>query len=238
MPRTAFEPLFAKSGATHLYVVAREHDEVRDPQGGACFVQPALLKMKLQSSTQHPLLRALTGDDAEAGAEPVQRLFDATLGLAADAMHAACVLGCEVLGTEASPVLFTLLEEGLTRLARTEPRIARVQPKNAEACSTLASLPDGSFDVVMLDPMMSRPKRSTPSFSVLRDFAKGERADPALLREAQRVARRRVVLKLGKGAPLPPDVPYAFPRVERGSSVTYWVHDRVAGAGAVSSQDR
>ncbi|OGQ20256.1 MAG: hypothetical protein A2138_24045, partial [Deltaproteobacteria bacterium RBG_16_71_12] len=221
LPRAALAELFSSSGAAHLYVVARAHDEVRTPAGGGCFVQPALLKIKLNDAESHPLLRALKGDDAR-----VERLFDATLGLAADAMHAAVVLGCEVVGTEASPVMFSLLEEGLPRMARTEPRIARVRPTNAEACATLATLPDGSFDVVMLDPMMSRPKRSTPSFEVLRSFAMTARADAALLREALRVARRRVVLKLGKGAPLPPGAPYGFPRVERGGSVSYWVHDR------------
>lgn len=202
-------------------MVARAHDEVRQPEGGTCFVQPALLKIKLQDAERHPLMRALLGDDAR-----VQRLFDGTLGLGADAMHAASVLGCEVVGTEASPVLFSLLEEGLPRLARGEARLAGVRPINAEACATLAALPERAFDVVMVDPMMSRPKRSTPSFSVLRAFAKGERADAELLREALRVARRRVVLKLGKGAPLPPQAPYRFPRVEQGGAVSYWVHDK------------
>lgn len=221
MARAAFEPLFAQSGATHLYVVARDHDEVRTPEGGACFVQPSLLKMKLQDEARHPLMRALLGPDAR-----LERLLDCTLGLAADSMHAACALGCEVLGMEASPVLFSLLEEGLLRLARAQPALARIEPRCGDAALELARLPDDAVDVVMLDPMMSRPKKSTPSFEVLRDFAKPERADAALLFQARRVARRRVVLKLGKGAPLPPAAPYAFPRVEKGGAVRYWVHDK------------
>lgn len=221
MPRAAFETLFAVSGATHLYVVARAHDELRTALGGACFLQPGLLKMKLQAHAQHPLIRALRGDD-----ERVASVFDGTLGLAADAMHAACVLGCDILGTEASPVLFSLLEEGLARLARELPAIARIRPRCGEAHAELARLADGAVDVVVLDPMMSHPKRSTPSFEVLRDVAHNERASAALLCEARRVARRRVVLKLGQGAPLPPDAPYDFPRVERGRTVRYLVHDR------------
>ena len=51
------------------------------------------------------------------------------------------------------------------------------------------------------------------------------RASPTLLLEASRVARKRVVLKLGKGAPLPPGCPLAFPRCEQGTEVSYWVHD-------------
>ena len=202
-------------------MVARAHDEVRAAQGGACFVQPSLLKIKLQDGARHPFLRALLGRDAR-----VERVFDCTLGLAADAMHAACALGCEVVGTEASPVLFSLLEDGLARLAQDDARLARIEPCCAEAAEELSRQPDGAFDVVMLDPMMSRPKRSTPSFALLRDFAKAARADAALWEQALRVARRRVVLKLGKGAPLPPDAPDAFPRVERGGAVRYWVHDK------------
>lgn len=221
MPRVAWETLFSASGASHLYVVARDHEEVRTQEGGACFVQPSLLKMKLQDGRAHPLARALRGAD-----ERVELLFDATLGLAADAMHAACVLGCRVVGMEHSPVLYSLLEEGLPRLARAHPALARIEPRCGDAVDELARLPDDAVDVVMLDPMMSRPKKSTPSFAVLRAFAKAERADALLLEQARRVARRRVVLKLGKGAPLPPGAPYAFPRVERGGAVRYWVHDK------------
>jgi hypothetical protein len=82
----------------------------------------------------------------------------------------------------------------------------------------------------MLDPMMSKPKKASPGFLVLRDFAVPDRATPDLLLQARRVARRRVVLKLGKGAPLPSDTPYAFPRVERGAHVVYYVAEHVADA--------
>jgi hypothetical protein len=130
-------------------------------------VQPSLLKIKLADGARHPLLRALLGDG-----ERIERVFDATLGLGADAMHVACVLGCELVGTEASPVLFSLLEEGLARLARDRPALSRIVAKNALAEDELARLPNDAFDVVMLDPMMSRPKRATPSFTLLRDFAR------------------------------------------------------------------
>jgi hypothetical protein len=76
----------------------------------------------------------------------------------------------------------------------------------------------------MLDPMMSKPKKSAPGFSVLRDFAVADRADGEVLHEAARVARRRVLLNLGKGAPLPPDAPNAFERAEIGAHVMYYVH--------------
>jgi hypothetical protein len=72
--------------------------------------------------------------------------------------------------------------------------------------------------------MMSQAKKAAPSFELLRRFAHGERASRALLLEASRVARRRVVLKLGKGAPLPADAPFAFTSI-LGAHVVYFGFD-------------
>jgi hypothetical protein len=214
--RLAFDELFDAADATHLYVVGREHEQVRT-RDGACFVQEGLLATKLHEGVRHPFMRALG---------PATSVVDCTLGLANDALHAAIVLGCEVLGVEGSPIIHALLEEGLPRLAKSYPPAQRIRLHHGDAVSVLRGLADQSHDVVVLDPMMSRPKKSAPSFAVLRDFAVPERASAELLREAGRVARARVVLKLGKGAPLPVDSPLAFRHHEQGAHVTYWVHTR------------
>jgi hypothetical protein len=235
--RQAWQRLFADSGATHLYVVGRAHEELRGPSGATCFVQEGLLSTKLaDSGPRHPLLRALAGGGRTDGGRPDRpdrpdeagcaSLVDCTLGLANDALHAAVALGARVLGNEGSPVIHALLEEGLPRLARTWPEAARIGLAFGPALDLLRALPDASHDVVMLDPMMSRPRRSAPSFALLRDVAVGDRATPELLAEAQRVARKRVVLKLGKGAPRPPGAE-AFTRNEPGAHVRYWVADRL-----------
>lgn len=204
----------------YLYVVQRAHDEVRDVAGHTCFVQEGLLSSKLTTGREHPYMRAILGDDAQ-----VASVLDGTLGLANDALHAATVLDCGVRGIEGAPLLHALLEEGVPRLARTGwPAAARISVELGNTLDVLRACADGEVDVVTLDPMMSRAKKSAPSFSLLRDFALAERATPELLAEASRVARRRVVLKLGKGAPLPPHAPYEFERFERGAHVTYWVH--------------
>jgi hypothetical protein len=210
LPRRALAPMFDDSGADLLYVVARAHDEVRDRGGAACFVQQGLLASKLTQGRAHPFIRAL-GD--------VETLFDCTLGLGSDAIHAHAVLRCRIVGCEASLVLCALLEDGFARLG------VDAQVKNAHALETLRACGDDSFDVVTLDPMMTRPKRSAPSFEILRRLALHERASPELLIEARRVARKRVVLKLGKGQPLPPGAPIPFARCEPGAHVSYWVSE-------------
>jgi hypothetical protein len=212
--RKAFDIMFLATGATHLYVVGRAREEVR-ARDGACFVQEGLLATKLHEGTNHPFVRALG---------PCTSLVDCTLGLANDALHAATVLRCTVLGVEGSPIIHALLEEGLPRLSRSHPAALRVDLIHGDAVEVLRGLADRSHDVVFLDPMMSHPGRSAPSFEVLRAFAVPEPASPALLRDAARVARSRVVLKLGKGAGIPADSPLVFTHHEPGAHVTYWVH--------------
>jgi hypothetical protein len=169
-------------------------------------------------------------DNDSGGDKEVGDIFDATLGLANDAVHLAAVLDARVQGCEASPVLFSLLEEGLVRIARsTAPwaeAASRVTATLGRAEAVLALMPSASVDVVVCDPMMSLRRRSAPSFELLRAFALSARATPLLLREAARVARRRVVLKLGKGAPLPVNRSIEFPRCLHGAHVTYWVHEK------------
>ena len=212
--RRAFHALFLATGASHLYVVGRDHEEVRAPEG-ACFVQEGLLATKLDEGSRHPFMRALG---------PCASIVDCTLGLANDALHAAVFLRCSVLGVEGSPVIHALLEEGLPRLGASYAGGRQIQLHHGDAIDVLRGLGDRSHDVVFLDPMMSRPRKSAPSFAVLRAFAVNESPSAELLRQAARVARARVVVKLGKGDPLPVDSPLAFSRQERGVHVTYWVH--------------
>src|SRR5690606_3468418 len=102
---------------------------------------------------------------------PRNRIVDATLGMAADALHISDVLGCEVLGIEGSPAMYSLLEEGLPRVARTEPAAKRIRLHFGEAAEVLSTLPDASVDAVYLSPMFLRPRRAAPGFELLRAVA-------------------------------------------------------------------
>jgi Putative SAM-dependent methyltransferase len=224
--RRALDVMFAESGADFLYIVGTHQDEVKPKDGGAsCFVEPGLLKMKLQRGAEHPMVRAVRGEDAR-----VQTILDGTLGLAHDAIFLATALDAYVRGVEKSLVLALLLEEGLPRLSLRIPAAARVSVEHADTLDVLKAAPSASVDVVFLDPMMVREKGSSGTFGALRTFAWAERVHDALLTEAVRVARRRVVLKLGMGAPLPPvarvDGALPFSRGERGKTVVYHAHDK------------
>lgn len=216
--RSGLASLQATAGFDWFYIVGHERDEVSSPSGEAFFVQPGLFRSKLAQGRDHPLLRALAPDDDVPG-----RVLDATLGLAADALHYAAALGCEVIGAEKSPVLQLLLAEGLPRLAGGgapwSAAAERIRVHAGDAFALLAALPDQSVDVVYFDPMMTRPRRTTPALGSYRAaglFAP-DRPDEEVLCQAARVARARVVIKLEREAPPPPmrvdrDVPGAHVR--------------------------
>ncbi len=230
LQRRGLEGLAAQHEVDAFYVVSVEHEGIRLPRGAVTFVQPGMIKTKVGEGRRHPLIRAVAGDfdDDEREGAPVESVLDGTLGLAGDALHVATVLDVDVHGSEGSTVMHALLEEGLPRLAN-DPLTAAARritlPEQAtDTLTLLRALPDDSVDVVMLDPMMRRPLKSAPTFDLVRFYAVSTPATPALLLEARRVARRRVVLKLARGIALPADHPFAFGRTTFGVHVSYRVH--------------
>lgn len=228
--RKGLQALAAEHDVDIFYVVGVEHEGLRLSTGAVTFVQPGLLKTKLGEGIRHPLIRAVNGryDDGDSDSGVVGSVFDATLGLAGDALHVASVLDVDVIGCEGSPVVHALLEEGLPRLAKEAltAKAARVTlPATAvDSLTMLRGMADDSVDVVMLDPMMRRPLKAAPTFDLVRFFAIATPASAALLLEARRVARRRVVLKLARGIALPADHPFAFGQTTFGVHVSYRVH--------------
>jgi 16S rRNA (guanine1516-N2)-methyltransferase len=125
-----------------------------------------------------------------------ERVLDCTLGLGADAQVAARLVGPSgaVTALEKSPALYLLARHGLETLPR-HPRSCAIQVVHADAHQYLRALPDRAFDVVLFDPMFERQRKSSVAFDTLRrhaDYAPLTRETAA---EAQRVARRAVVIK-------------------------------------------
>ena len=186
--------------------------------------------MVLQRGRGHPLIEAV----CPSGEAPPERVIDATLGLAKDALHVATVLGCPVTGLERVRLLCCLAEDGLAQLAREDrPWSAgarRVEVVEADAAVWLAAQPTASADVVFLDPMFPRPRPAAAGFELLRAVAWPAPLSPALLREATRVARR-VVLKVPAGDPADAHSPdaRAWTRRVSGTQLDYLVAERGGG---------
>ncbi len=125
---------------------------------------------------------------------PGDVVFDGTLGLAGDALVCAHKVGPtgRVIGVEGSFAMFALVSEGLRAMG------SQIEVRHGTTLEVLRQLPGASVDCVILDPMFDRPKKSTPAFDMLRRFAVHEPLTTPTLDEAQRVARRWVVVKGGR----------------------------------------
>ena len=125
-----------------------------------------------------------------------ERVLDCTLGLGADAQVAARLVGPSghVTALEKSPALYLLVRHGLEGLPR-HPASCAVEVVHADAAAHLRTLPDGAFDVVLFDPMFEKERKSSVAFETLRRHADYAPLTRDTVEEAQRVARRAVVLK-------------------------------------------
>jgi len=132
-----------------------------------------------------------------AGIRPGDRILDCTVGLGADALVAATAGGPEgrVVGLEASVALAAWVGEGLLRSRA--PAAARIELRAADHAEALLAFPDGSFDVVVFDPMFRHARAEPAGFDLVRRLADPRPLSPEALARARRVARRWVVVKDG-----------------------------------------
>jgi len=131
-----------------------------------------------------------------AGLRSGDRVLDATLGLGGDALVAAHVTGARVVGLERDPLIAAFTQASLRRLQKHGREPGRlVEVVRADHREFLRAQPDGSFDVVLLDPMFRKAGDAGPLFDLLRAHAEHAPLEEETLREARRVARRGVLVK-------------------------------------------
>jgi hypothetical protein len=149
---------------------------------------------RLIAGTQQPDFLVRLGE-----LRPGDVVVDGTLGLAADALVCAHVVGPSgrVIGIEAARALYLLVSEGLE--ARSVPATScRIDARFGDARQVLDAMPAGSADCVLLDAMFERPRVGAPAFEMLRRFAVQQPLGQPLIDAARRVARRWVVIKIGR----------------------------------------
>lgn len=136
-------------------------------------------------------------------------VIDATAGLGRDAFVLAC-LGAHVTLIERSPILAALLADGLDR-ARLDHEISSVATEhmslvNADTIEWLDNLPIEQLpDVIYLDPMYPHRSKSAmvkKEMRYLREIVGSDEDASQLLYTALRSARRRVVVKRPRTAPI------------------------------------
>lgn len=180
--------------ARALLVVMRERAELQDASGRFTWT-PGMAQLRLKA------LERGEGDSLleVAGLREGERVIDATLGFAQDAVLAARAVGPagKVVGVEASLPLFLVVSLGLEGWDP-GPRSCRVEPVFGEAGAFLQQQPQKSADVVLFDPMFARPRKAQPGFELLRRHADYAPLTRSALDAAVRVARRAVVVKASR----------------------------------------
>jgi hypothetical protein len=99
-----------------------------------------------------------------------------------------------VTGLEKSAALYLLVRHGLDTLPR-HPRACRIEVVHADATSYLREAKARSVDVVLLDPMFERERKSSAAFHALRRHADYAPLTRETVEDARRVARKAVVIK-------------------------------------------
>ena len=128
-------------------------------------------------------------------------IVDATAGLGRDSFMIAS-LGFEVQSIERSPLIFTLLKDGLERAAKTQASVNRIHLINADAIEWLSTA--AKPQIIYLDPMFPDRKKSALTKKDMRYFHEviGDDVDAEmLLKTALASATKRVVVKRPRLAP-------------------------------------
>ncbi|MGE6629688.1 class I SAM-dependent methyltransferase [Bacillus sp. NPDC077027] len=180
-----------------VLVVGKERFEWYQENGEKFFFHPssAMFRVKrLLREEKDPLIEAA---DLKAG----DSFLDCTLGLAADAITASVAVGPkgQVMGIEKNVMTALLVHEGLrtweTGLFEADEAMKRICVKCGDSLDVLMTLPDNAFDVVYFDPMFEETIETSASMAPLRQVAEHHFLKEASIKEAIRVAKKRVVLK-------------------------------------------
>jgi len=194
--RLPISRLREKFGAENILVVSREQVKLHTPLG-EYFFHPSMsfprVKAIKQGKPDHMVeAMALT----EGGT-----VLDCTLGLGADAIVASYIVGPSgrVVGVESAPELAYLVGTGLGIYGQGSKAVreamARIEVVCADSEDYLSQQADCSFDVVYFDPMFRVPRERSSSMGPLRGIVNVKPLTALMIKEAIRVARKRVVMK-------------------------------------------
>lgn len=130
------------------------------------------------------------------------KILDATLGLSKDAFF-FCLLGCDVVGTEKSEIVYALVEDALIRARENSQVGAFMEHLKIQNCD-VRTIGEG-FDVVYIDPMYPDTKSSAApqaSMQILRDLLAPQNDTQEILNLALKNVNLRAVVKRPPKAPV------------------------------------
>jgi len=138
------------------------------------------------------------------GLKPGMKVFDGTMGLAADSVVAGFAVGetGKIIGTEASLPMAFLLRKGLgtydTGKRDINDVLRRIEVHHMPAKEYLSGVPADSFDVCYFDPMFQTPTKNSSAMDSLRPVACMDPLDRETIALALRAAPVAVIKERGE----------------------------------------
>lgn len=180
--------LVTKEGIQCVFCDNQTHPFVFHPNA-------AMLRIRnLLSGGNDPLQEA-------AGLKEGMTVLDCTLGLGADAIVASFIVGPsgQVTGIESEAVLATIVQDGLKSKVTTnravDEAMRRIEVVCADHLTYLKECPSKHYDVIFFDPMFEKTVHQSSGLAPLKQLANYSDLREDAVREAKRVAKKRVILK-------------------------------------------
>ncbi|MCR6111033.1 class I SAM-dependent methyltransferase [Bacillus sp. A301a_S52] len=183
---------------TTIFIVSHDRIEAFHPhRDDPLFFHPNSAMFRAKYWMKHGSDSLIDACDLKKG----DLVVDATLGLGADAQLASMAVGPsgKVIALEASEVISLIVKEGFSSYASSfkplDDAMRRITVLYCSHLEWLLKQPDNSVDVIYFDPMFEYKVHDAAGISPLRTYANYEPLTHSAIREAVRVARKRVVLK-------------------------------------------
>lgn len=194
--KKAMKQLLA-SYQTEGFVFTDEQLEWHALDGKVFFFHPNMAQVRYKRWLQGETDAFLQATALQQG----EHLLDCTAGFLSDALLASVAVGeaGKVVALEKQFEIATIIENGIQTYQGApeglEQAMRRIQIVHVDAIDYLNTCPDGSFDVVYLDPMFDAQIVEATNFEAMHGVAAQDALTAQWVKEAIRVAKRAVVLK-------------------------------------------
>ena len=161
------------------------------------FFHPSLSHLRIKSINNGAGDRMIEAMNLQNG----MSILDCTLGLGTDAIVESFIAGAEgqVTALEINPLLAEVVSYGLQHFndesAKIITAMRRIKVINTDYADFLKNSADNSFDVIYFDPMFRHSLERSSNLKPLRSIVDHRPVTVDVIKEAKRVARKRVVIK-------------------------------------------
>ncbi|MFB4162748.1 class I SAM-dependent methyltransferase [Alteribacillus sp. JSM 102045] len=181
-----------------IYVVSEVGDKLYHPDLTQSFhFHPSMAWLRVQriiKGSKDPMVEAMK-------LQWGMSLLDCTMGLASDSIVGSFITGQNgyTAALEKNKYITEIVRKGLQvwreELDTFNQSMRRIKVVNTDYYSYLKEQTDQAFDIIYFDPMFEETQESSVHIAPLRSFTCYDTLQPIHVKEALRVAKRRIVVK-------------------------------------------